>query len=88
MHHYDGHMAYNGSHFKHIIISYQETAFITPFTSPQSSRVNVLTKDGSIYELRYNEGWTKLKDWEEEMADKEINISFKVLHLKQNQNIS
>ena len=70
-------------------ISYiQETAFITPFTSPQSSRVTVLTKDGSIYELRYNDGWTKLKDWGEKMADEEININFKVLHLKQNQNIS
>ena len=85
MHYYDGHMDYNGSHFKHIIISYiQETAFITPFTSPQSSRVTVLTKDGSIFELRYNDGWTKLKDWKEEMADEEININFKVLHLKQN----
>ena len=49
--------------------------------------LHILTKDGSIFMEEWTgDGYeyTKLKDWGEEISDKDIDFYYKILHLKQN----
>ena len=56
---------------------------ITPFV--HNDNLHILTKDGSIFieDWALNE-YTKLKDWKEEISDKDVDFYYKILHLKQN----